>query len=74
LGRAWYRLRDTPLPCRQPREVTEFHMNRVWSRTGAPFVGVIIAPMQQGETWTGGYAGSVVGNPETGDNTSFEEH
>jgi len=44
--------------------VTEFHMNRVWSRTGAPFVGVIIAPMQHGETWTGGYAGSVVGNWE----------
>ena len=29
-------------------------------------MGVIIAPMQHSETWTGGYAGSVVGKPDTG--------
>ena len=37
-------------------------------------MGVIIASMQQGETWTGGDAGCVVGDTEVGQKkTGFEE-
>lgn len=50
--------RDTLRPSRLRRALTGLHTHRVLYRRGVPFVGVIIAPMEHGETWTGS-SGSV---------------
>jgi len=56
--------RDTLRPSRLRRALTGLHTHRVLYRRGVPFVGVIIAPMEHGETWTGSDAACVVGKQE----------